>query len=60
MMNIDIIETEILKAIDVEKETMRDLYGKIGQESLEDIRKFVVELFTEYREGVIWWHMMNL
>jgi len=53
MMNIDIIETEILKAIDVEKETMRDLYGKIGQESLEDIRKFVVELFTEYREGVI-------
>ena len=46
-MNINILEKEILKAIDIEKEAYEKTSGE--QIPLEDIRKFIVKLFIEYK-----------
>ena len=47
MMNINILEKEILKAIDIEKEACEKTSRE--QIPLEDIRKFIVKLFIEYK-----------
>ena len=47
MMNINILEKEILKAIDIEKEAYDPECAE--QIPLEDIRKFIVKLFIEYK-----------
>jgi len=57
MMNINILEKEILKAIDIEKEACEKTSRE--QIPLEDIRKFIVKLFIEYK-GEEWWMKSNM
>lgn len=52
-MNINIIEKEILKAIDMERNYLHNNFRKWEtiEESFIDLEKFVCKLFTEHKEG---------
>lgn len=56
MMNINILEKEILKAIDIERQGVQEEdWSPYTKEAFEDrfmdLENFVKKLFTEYREG---------
>ena len=53
MMNINTIEKEILKAIDIEKQWLHNNFRKWEtiEESFIDLEKFVCKLFTEHKGG---------
>ena len=54
-MNITIIEKEILKAIDIERQGVQEENAFMTLETIEDrfmdLENFVKKLFTEYKEG---------
>ena len=52
-MNINTIEKEILKAIDMERQCLHNNFRKWEtiEESFIDLEKFVCKLFTEYKGG---------
>ena len=54
-MNITIIEKEILKAIDIERQEVQKENSFMTLETIEDrfmdLENFVKKLFTEYKEG---------
>jgi len=52
-MNINTIEKEILRAIDIEKQCLHNNFRKWEtiEESFIDLEKFVCKLFTEYKGG---------
>tara|TARA_R100001480_G_scaffold111855_1_gene112904 strand:+ start:415 stop:579 length:165 start_codon:yes stop_codon:yes gene_type:complete len=54
-MNITIIEKEILKAIDIERQGVQKENAFMTLETIEDrfidLENFVKKLFTEYKEG---------
>ena len=54
MMNINILEKEIVKAINMEKEYLnsRPFYAEeTVDDSFNDLKRFVEKCFKEYREG---------
>lgn len=56
MININILEKEIVKAINVEKEYLNSQADGIDAEetvenSFNDLKRFVEKCFKEYREG---------
>ena len=56
-MNINTIEKEILRAIDIERQGVQEENSYMTLETIEDrftdLEKFVCKLFTEHKEG--WW-----
>tara|TARA_E500000318_G_scaffold55370_1_gene51455 strand:+ start:227 stop:394 length:168 start_codon:yes stop_codon:yes gene_type:complete len=54
-MNINYIEQEILKAIDIERQGVQEEDSYMTLETIEDrftdLKKFVKKLFKENREG---------
>ena len=52
-MNINNLEKEILKAINIERQELRNNFRnwETIEESLIDLENFTCKLFTEYREG---------
>ena len=52
MMNINTLEKEILKAIDIERQELRNNFRnwKTIEESFIDLENFTCKLFTEYKE----------
>ena len=55
MMNINTIEKEILRAIDIERQGVQEENSYMTLETIEDrftdLEKFVCKLFTEHKEG---------
>ena len=56
MMNINILEKEILKAINIERQELRNNFRnwETIEESLTDLENFTCKLFIEYK-GEEWW-----
>ena len=54
-MNINTIEREILRAIDMERQGVQEENSYMTLETIEDrftdLEKFVCKLFTEYKGG---------
>ena len=54
-MNVKMIEKEILKAIDIERQGVQEENTFMTLETIEDrfmdLENFVKKLFTEYKEG---------
>jgi len=50
-MNINVIEKEILKAVDIEKQILKNNFRKWEtiEESFTDLQNFIQKLFIEYR-----------
>ena len=55
MINIDILEKEIVKAIDMEKQYLNSQVVEEAEETVDDsfndLKRFVKKCFKEYREG---------
>jgi len=53
MMNINTLEKEILKAIDIERQELHNNFRnwKTIEESFIDLENFTCKLFTEYKGG---------
>ena len=51
MMNINILEKEILKAINIERQELRNNFRnwETIEESLTDLENFTCKLFIEYK-----------
>ena len=50
-MNINVIEKEILKAVDIEKQTLENNFRtwETVEERFTDLQNFIKKLFIEYR-----------
>jgi len=55
-MNINVIEKEILKAVDIEKQTLENNFRtwETVEESFTDLQNFIKKLFIEYRGQGKW------
>tara|TARA_R110000796_G_scaffold219502_1_gene335491 strand:+ start:328 stop:534 length:207 start_codon:yes stop_codon:yes gene_type:complete len=56
MMNINTLEKEILKAVNIERQGLHNNFRnwETIEESFIDLEKFVCKLFTEYKEDDEW------
>jgi len=55
-MNINVIEKEILKAVDIEKQILENNFRtwETIEESFTDLENFIKKLFVEYRGQGKW------
>ena len=55
-MNINVIEKEILKAVDIEKQILENNFRtwETIEESFTDLEKFIKKLLVEYRGQDNW------
>ena len=55
-MNINTLEKEILKAVNIERQGLHNNFRnwETIEESFIDLEKFVCKLFTEYKEDDEW------
>jgi len=60
-MNVNVIEKEILKAVDIEKQILKNNFRKWEtiEESFTDLQNFIQKLFIEYRGQGKWTNMLN-